>query len=55
MLTTLTIYGYIAVTGLGALAFWGLAYRGYLRDTAPGVGTRTVETRGRVYPMRKAA
>jgi hypothetical protein len=55
MLTTLTIYGFIAVTALGVLAFLGLAFRGYLRDTLRTVTPDAVENRGRVIPMRKAA
>jgi hypothetical protein len=48
-LAILTIYGYIAFTALGSLAFLALAYRGYVRDT-------TVRTATPVHkPLREAA
>lgn len=35
MLATFAIYGIIAYAAIGSLAFWGLAYRSHVRDTAP--------------------
>lgn len=42
------INAYIALTGVGVLAFWTLAYRGYRRETATPAGTT-------VRPLREAA
>lgn len=43
-----TISAYIALTALGCLAFWTLAYRAHRRDSA----VRPVAT---VHELRKAA
>lgn len=47
-LVLFTIHAYIALTAVGTLTFWTLAYRGYRRDTA----SHPVAT---VHELRKAA
>lgn len=58
MLATFAIYGIITVAAVGSLTFWGLAFRGYRRDTA-GLAVRrtrpTVAAPGVEPAYRKAA
>jgi hypothetical protein len=58
MIATFVIYGIITVAAVGSLTFWGLAYRGYKRDTAPSLVHRArpaVAVMGVEPAFRKAA